>query len=311
MVKVNMDIRLKAVIENTEGKKKTADICSMYGISDRTLRRWKRAYKENGIEGLKPKPTIPKTMRHKMSDVLKEKILKFKQKYPSWGARRIKYQFNIPVSWRSVHNVIKKNGMLVRIKAKPQPCKRFQRRHVDSMWQGDTFQFRIKGTGKVYLTGFTDDCSRWRIISKAYLHKGKKEAIDALLSALKKGRLPKQIYLDNGKQFIAKDFKAEAKKHRIKLIYGKPYHPRGRGKIEGYHKILYRELITQKEFMSLSHFKKEIRKYDLKYNNWRKQEIHGWQTPANIYNNEKYFNKDYKDKFRKRTNVPSTKADRS
>ncbi|MFN3653745.1 MAG: hypothetical protein ACK4TO_00260 [Candidatus Nitrosotenuis sp.] len=68
----------------------------------------------------------------------------------------------------------------------------FQRRNVDSLWQGDTFQFRISGTGKVYVTGFTDDRSRYRVISRAYLHKSKDEAIDSLRHALKKGRSPRQ-----------------------------------------------------------------------------------------------------------------------
>lgn len=286
-----MDIRLKAVIESIEGGKSTGDICSLYDISDRTLRRWKRVYKESGIEGLRLKPTIPKTIHHGMKPELKNKILSLKQKYPSWGARRIKYQFGLPVSWRTVHNVIKKNGMLIRIKAKPQPCKRFQRRHVDSMWQGDTFQFRIKGVGKVYLTGFTDDCSRFRVRSKAYLRKGKEEAVNALRWALKTGRKPGQIYLDNGRQFTSKLFKAEAAEHGIKLIFGKPYNPRGRGKIERYHRALYQEVICRKHFESLPHFRRELWKFDWKYNYWRKQEALGWQTPAKIYNNKKYFNK--------------------
>ncbi len=286
-----MDLRLNAVIANLEGGKSTRDVCDLYSVSDRTLRRWKKAYRKKGFEGLRPKPTIPKRIRNKMKPALVKKILSLKRQYPCWGARRIKHQFDLPVTWRSVHNVFKRNGLLIRIKAKPQPCKRFQRKHVDSMWQGDTFQFRIKRVGKVYLTGFTDDRSRYRIITGVYLHKGKKEAIDALRSALKKGRIPKQIYLDNGKQFIAKDFKEEAKRHSIKLIYGKPHHPRGRGKIEAYHKILYRELISQKRFRSLPHFKKELKKFDRKYNNWRKHEPLGWQTPVSIYNNKKYFNK--------------------
>ncbi len=159
------------------------------------------------------------------------------------------------------------------------------------MWQGDTFQFRIHDVGKVYVTGFTDDCSRYRVKSKAYLHRVKKESVNALMHALKKGRIPREIYLDNGRQFIAKVFKKEVKKYGIKLIYGRPYHPKGRGKIEGYHKVLYRELISVTNFTSLSHFRRELRKFDKNYNYWRKQEIHGWKTPASVYNDPKHFNK--------------------
>ncbi len=301
MVKATMDIRTKAVMLYVEKVKTANEICEMYGISARTLRRWKRSYKANGMDGLTPKRTGPVKAKNSIKEELEQRILKLKQKHPSWGARRIKFQYDLPCHWNTVHNVIKKHGMLVRIKPKPQPCKRFQRKHVDSMWQGDTFQFRISGVGKVYVTGFTDDCSRYRIKSKVYLHKGAKESVNCLRHALKKGRIPRQIYLDNGKQFIAEDFKTEAKKYRIKLIFGKPYHPRGRGKIEGYHKILYRELISTKHFESLSHFRKELRKFDKRYNEWRRQEIHGLKAPASIYNNKKYFNKNAKFLLKKRT----------
>lgn len=307
MVKATMDIRVKAVILSNEGVKTCKEISSLYGISERTLRRWKEAYATEGFKGLVPSPTIPKRSRNKTKPGIEKRILTLKQKYPSWGARRIKYQFDIPVHWRTVHRIIKKHGLLIRLKAKPQPCRRFQRHHVDSMWQGDTFQFRIRGVGKVYVTGFTDDCSRYRIRSRAYIRKGKEEAVDALRWALRNRRVPKQIYLDNGKQFIARDFKGEAGKHGIKLIFGRPYHPQGRGKIESYHKTLHRELISIKEFESLAHFKKELWNFDQRYNNWRKQEILGWNTPASVYKDGKYFNKGRK-VLSERTNVLSTKA---
>lgn len=218
-----------------------------------------------------------------------------KVKYPAWGARRIKHQFNLPCSWRTVHRILKKHGLLIRIKAKPQPAgKRFQRRHVDSMWQGDTFQFRIRGVGKVYITGFTDDYSRYRVKSKVHLRKDAASAVNALQWALRAGRIPREIYLDNGKQFVSKKFKAEATEHGIKLIFGRPYNPRGRGKIERYHQTLYRELIALNEFRSLGHFRKELWRFDLQYNNWRKQEILDWMTPASVYSNKSNFNKNRK-----------------
>lgn len=202
-----------------------------------------------------------------------------------------KYQYGLACHWTTVHRVIRRHGLLIRIKPKPQPSKRFQRRHVDSLWQGDTFQFRISGVGKVYVTGFTDDRSRYRIKSKAYLHKGAKEAINALHRALKKGRIPREIYFDNGKQFVANDFKKELARFHIRPIYGRPYHPRGRGKIERYHEVLYRELISRVHFSSLPHFRRELRKFDRRYNYWRKSQALGWKTPASIYFDSKYFNK--------------------
>lgn len=292
-----------------EGIYSAIEISKMYNISERTLRRWSSSYRLFGFGGIKPGKPGPKKAEHGISKMLEDKIVRLKQKYPHWGARRIKHQFNLSVHHNTVHNVIKKHGLLIRIKAKPQPCKRFARYHVDSMWQGDTFQFRIHSVGKVYVTGFTDDCSRYRVRSKVYLQKSAENAINCLQWALRNKRVPRQIYLDNGKQFIAKTFKAEANKHNIKLIFGKPHNPRGRGKIERYHKTLYQELICLKNFKSTSHFKKELWKFDRQYNNWRKQQALNWQTPASIYNSEKYFNKQ-RILLKKRTLIHVTKADK-
>lgn len=292
MVKATMETRMKAVILYEEGVYSAAEISRMHGISERTLRRWSALHKGQGIDGLRPKKTGPKRARHSIKPLLENRIISLKQKYPHWGARRIKHQFNIPVHHNTVHRVFKKRGLLIRVKAKPQPCIRFQRKHVDSMWQCDTFQFRIHGVGKVYVTGFTDDCSRYRVRSKAYLRKGKEEAVNTLRWALRNGRAPREVYLDNGTQFISKMFKQEATRYGIRLIFGRPYHPRGRGKIEAYHKVLYRELISLKQFENLPHFRRELWKFDYRYNNWRKQETLGWNTPAGVYNNPRYFNKD-------------------
>ncbi len=290
-----MEIRTKAVVFYEEGIRTAQDIGETYDISERTVRRWSKSYRENGEQGLQPKKTGPKRSKRAVPPELIQRVIRLKEKYPTWGARRLKHQFDLPCSSRTVHRILKKQGLLIRVKAKPQPpSKRFQREHVDSMWQGDTFEFRIRGVGKVFVTGFTDDRSRYRIKSKAYRHKDAVSAINALRWALRPGRFPREIYLDNGSQFIARTFKTEVKKQGIKLIYGRPHNPRGRGKIESYHKILYRELICRMKFRSLSHFRQELRKFDERYNNWRKQEILGWMTPASVYHNEMNFNKNRK-----------------
>ena len=212
--------------------------------------------------------------------------------HPSWGARRIKYQYDLPCCWSTVHRVIKRHQMLIRIKAKPQPpVKRFQRSHVDSMWQGDSFQFRISSVGKVYVTGFTDDRSRFRVKSRGYLHKRADEAIDALRHAVSKGRVPREVYLDNAKQFIAKEFKAELAKQHIRPIYGKPYHPRGRGKLKAITRPYTERAHNTGQVYFPFAFQKELRKFDRRYNYWRKSQSLGWKTPAEIYKDRRYFNK--------------------
>ncbi len=115
-----MDIRLKSVLLSLEGIKPDKEIYSAHGISTRTLRRWKSAYKKGGVEKLRPKSNAPKNQGKSITKQLEERILKLKQKHSSWGARRIKFQYDLPCHWKTVHNVIKRHKMLVRIKPKPQ-----------------------------------------------------------------------------------------------------------------------------------------------------------------------------------------------
>ena len=282
MRKITIETKTRAVLLYIDNVREAKEICAMYGIPTRTFRRWVRSYRRDGMEGLRPQRPGPPKGTNSVTVELGQKIIKLKQKHPSWGAYCIGTLSAIPCQWKTVHNVIKRHGLLVRIKPKPQPSKRFQRRHVDSMWQGDTFHFRISGTGRVYVTGFTDDRSRFRVASGAYLYRSAKESINALQKAVRKGRVPREAYFDNGKQFIAKEFKADLARYNIRPIYGKPYHPRGRGKMESYHKVLCRELISQVRFTSLAHFKRELRKFDRIYNYWRKNQTLGWKTPASV-----------------------------
>jgi len=65
-------------------------------------------------------------------------------------------------------------------------------------------------------------------------------------------------------------------------------------KIEHYHKILYLEFIAFKVFQTMSQFNRELWNFDQQYNNWRKQEILDWITPASVYHNKIIFNKNRK-----------------
>ncbi|MHB1867448.1 MAG: helix-turn-helix domain-containing protein [Nitrososphaerales archaeon] len=164
MARASLEDRIRAVLLYIEGAKDAKEISSVLGVSLRTIWRWIRSYRAGGPEALARKKPGPESGTNSIPEALEERIVYLKQKHLSWGARRINYQYDLSCHWRTVHGVIKRHHMLVRIKAKPQPSKRFQRKHVDSMWQGDSFQFRISSVGKVYVTGFTDDRSRFNIM---------------------------------------------------------------------------------------------------------------------------------------------------
>ena len=160
--------RLDVVLDYIMKRKPTWKICEENNISERTLRRWAKRYHENGIVGLEPKPTIPKSQPNKISGGDEELIVKTKLEHPSYGSRMIKHLLGIDTSHVTVNKVLRQHNLLTRIKPKPKVCKRFERKRPDSLWQMDIYEFRIKNIGKVYIFNIEDDHSRYVCASKIF-----------------------------------------------------------------------------------------------------------------------------------------------
>lgn len=280
-------MKYRAVIEYLDGRKPTRDICSSLGISDRTLRRWAKRYREEGYSGLMPRSKAPKRVHNRLREEDEILVIDAKLRNPVAGARRLSYilldETGREFNYRTIHRVLKRNGLHTRIRPKIEPCKRFERKHPDSLWQMDIYEFRIRGVGKVRVFGIIDDHSRWAPALRIYKRKTAANAIDTLSHALATGRKPVALYVDNGKQFIAKAFRSFCEKNEIKLIVGRPYNPRARGKIEAFFKIMYRELISQVMFSDLDHAQLELSRFQGKYNKVRRHGGIGWVVPAERY----------------------------
>jgi transposase-like protein len=102
MEKATIDRRARAVLLYLEGVEEAAKICDALGISRRTLTRWVRAYRDGagggggggGIRALHPKKPGPEHSTRAISRRLEKRIIALKQRHPSWGARRIKNQYD-------------------------------------------------------------------------------------------------------------------------------------------------------------------------------------------------------------------------
>jgi putative transposase len=288
LVREDVRLRLQVVKQHLERGVRCADICRVFGISESTLRRWCRNYREEGVEGLRHDSRRPHRSPNRIHGNLVNRILQLRRRHPAWGALRIHAILSrrgVRVSWRTVHRVLKRHGFMVRVVKKPLPFKRFQRKHVDSLWQVDVYEFRIAGVkGKVYVHTVLDDRSRFLVMARAYRRERTREATNNLWWALKHGRKPKALYVDNGSCFISKEFRRYCEEHGIRVIYGRPYNPRGRGKLERFHGILTQELVGRVHFRSLGHFRQELYRWRRGYNRTR---LHGgiqWKTPAEVYN---------------------------
>lgn len=104
-----LKIRLK-VIEYLEKCKSVSETARKFRVSRQIVRKWEKRYREEGIEGLKDKPKIPKNRRTVLTEEIIELILKLRQEN-SYGPRRIRKilqeLYNINISEHPIYNVLK------------------------------------------------------------------------------------------------------------------------------------------------------------------------------------------------------------
>ena len=96
-------------------------LSEQFSISRTAIRRWVRAYRQYGFEGLEIKPRAGGTTR--VTPDVRQRMVAVKQAHPEYGPRRIadvlKRFFLIPTSQSTVHKTLSEKGLVNTAKRKP------------------------------------------------------------------------------------------------------------------------------------------------------------------------------------------------
>jgi len=101
--------------------------------------------------------------------------------------------------------------------------------------------------------------------------------------------MPREIYLDNVKQFIAEGLREEASKCGIELIFDRPYHPKEREKIEVLQGAV-EGADNADQVLVFSSLQKEAEGVRQEIQLLEEARALDWSVPAEIYNDKEYFN---------------------
>ncbi len=78
-------------LEHYQSKENTlSDLARQFGISRKTAYKWIERYKDQGLEGLLEKSRKPHTTANTTSIGIEKDILNAREKFPAWGARKLK-----------------------------------------------------------------------------------------------------------------------------------------------------------------------------------------------------------------------------
>jgi len=222
-----------------------------------TYYKWRKAYQEAGIEGLK-KVRSRRMIWNRLSAGEVQKVLEIARCYPELSPRllavKITDEEDFSISESTAYRILKGNGLIYPRPLMEMPAQK-QWRHKtsrpDELWQCDATNLFVVGWGYYKLIVVEDDFSRKIIAHDVRPDESAFSLSDILEMGLEHAKreghltggdfMPK-LYSDNGSGFTSKLLAEYLCQHGIKHIFGTPYHPQGRGKIERFNRRIKEKL---------------------------------------------------------------------
>ena len=281
-----------------EGTQSVSELCQEYEISRKTGYKYLRRFIEHGDEGLKDMPRVPKTIRNRVSEDIKELILDFKRNHRYFGAHKILgiLKRMYPVlkfpARSTVEIMLEKEGMVkkrrTRRKAKPTKTRTVPSAQ-NVVWAADfKGEFRTKDGRLCYPFTLMDIYNRYLFSCLGCLSASGVNVRKEMESVFKMHGLPQVILTDNGAPFASIGIEGYSKlsvwlnKLGIKTERIDSGKPQQNGRLERFHKTLkeYLEYNTmenvEEQQVAFDHFIDE-------YNNIRPHEALDDKTPSELY----------------------------
>jgi putative transposase len=227
--------------------------------------------------------SIPKS--HWLLPWEKNVIIKYAKLHPDEGYRRLTFmmldEHIVAASPSSVYRVLKVAGLLLPSdqKASKKGQGFEQPQHAHEHWHIDISYINIACTF-YYLISILDGYSRFIVHWEL---RERMQACDVeitLQRALERytGVKPR-IISDNGKQFIAKDFKELVRLMEMTHVTTSPHYPQSNGKLERYHRSLKSECVRPAGWCELSQAITQMEQYVTYYNTARLHSAIGYIAP--------------------------------
>jgi len=279
-----------------------------YKTTRKTVRKWMKRYQEEGLEGLKDKKRAPHHIPHKLKPEDEAQIVELREKFPSWGSRRLIGHYQVKGSHGSVNRVIKQNGLI-----KPKRKRWRKRKDLSDLKK----KMKFFENSQIDTKDLSDICQYWPLMRRFSLpryeyslrelstgasffayadHNNSTNAslfADYVIEHLKSyGITTVKIWqTDNGSEFIGNvkkkinrlsAFQRELKANKIEHGRIPPRSPHLQGDVETFHRIIEDELFEIESYVNPIEFLGKSYAYQLYFNYLRKNRYRENKSPAEI-----------------------------
>src|SRR6266545_952615 len=208
-----------------------------------TLDRWIRAYREQGLDGLRPPPRADLGTVRRHPELLEE-ACQLRMELPARSAAQIasilKARHGIYLPERTIRQHLRRRGLhRAALTGQPRAFGRFEAERPNERWMGDVLVGpfvpcpRVGGSKRAYLFVLVDDYSRLLVHGRG---------------------LPDQLHVDNGAPFANAALERSCAVLGIRLIHSRPYRPQGRGKQERLGRYIRERFLLEAEAQGIASF---------------------------------------------------------
>jgi transposase InsO family protein len=288
------ELKLEVLFEPARTGETVAEVCLRRGISRASYYRYQRRYLEEGVPGLEPRSSRPRSSPAQIEASLEAEICTLRRRHPKWGARRIHAELAragiTPPAVASIHRALRRNHLVA---AQPphrrKALKRFERECPNDLWQIDATQVSLADACKAWIVDCLDDHARFCLSALACASPSGDAAWDCFTRAAAAYGLPRQLLSDNGSIFTGRLLGVEVAFERrlaevgVELINARPYHPQTLGKLERFHRTLKEWLCDEGPALDLSQLQALLDRFQAHYNEERPHQGIGNRTPLERY----------------------------
>jgi putative transposase len=242
-----------ALLELTQQRFRPPRAHSPQCYSIATLERWYYAFRDGGLEALRPKPRKDKGRARELTDEQKALVVGIREEHPHASVALIVDTLVADgrlergaVSASTVRRLFADKGLdRVSLRGAAGRGKirlRWQAERPGALWQGDVCHgapLRIGDVTKpVRVHALLDDASRYVVALEAMHSEREVDMLALLVRALRKYGPPDALYLDNGSTYRGQALSLACARMGTALVHPRPYDAPARGKMERFWRTL-------------------------------------------------------------------------
>jgi transposase InsO family protein len=288
-----VDVRLVAAIAGEDLN--VAEFCATHRVSRDTFYRWRARYRAEGLAGLEPRSSAPKSSPGRTPAVVEDRIVELRKQLeddgldagPATIQALLTREGVSPVpSEATIWRILVRRGQVT-----PQPRKRphrswqrFEASAPNELWQADATKWTIQ-CGRVEILSFLDDHSRLIVASRAVLVATTENTWDTFRTAAHQWGMPSGQLSDNGLNFSGRlhgyevAFEINLRAAGVRPITSRPFHPQTCGKIERFHQTLKKWLRPKPLATDITELQTQVDEFVDHYNTRRPHSSIGRITP--------------------------------